>query len=98
MSKFSGILNEAKKRKEKTPSPSSEKPQKDENNAPSYISETPTKRPVGRRSDPRYMQANAYIPKDLHREIKIALIKEGKERQFSELVEDLLSTWIKSNR
>ena len=49
---------------------------------------------LGRRSDPNFVQANAYIPRDLHDEVKIALLKEGKRRQYSELVEELLRIWV----
>lgn len=51
-------------------------------------------RPSGKRSDPKVVQVTAYIKKDTHTAVKIALLKEGKKRQFSELVEELLSAWI----
>jgi hypothetical protein len=51
-------------------------------------------RPAGKRSDPKVVQVTAYIQKDTHTAVKIALLKEGKKRQFSELVEELLREWI----
>jgi hypothetical protein len=51
-------------------------------------------RPAGKRSDPKVVQVTAYIQKDTHTAVKIALLKEGKKRQFSELVEELLRDWI----
>lgn len=51
-------------------------------------------RPSGKRSDPEVVQVTAYIRKHTHTAVKIALLKEGKKRQFSELVEELLSAWI----
>ena len=50
-------------------------------------------RSIGKRSDPAYEQVTAYIRKRTHDAVKLALLKEGKRRQFSELVEELLSTW-----
>lgn len=55
-------------------------------------------RPSGKRSDAEYVQTTAYIHKDTHRDVKIALLKSGSELDFSELVDDLLSNWLKSNR
>lgn len=53
-------------------------------------------RPNAKRSDPDFVQTTAYIRKDTHRDVKIALLHEGQEREFSELVEELLSNWLKS--
>jgi len=54
-------------------------------------------RPNAKRSDPDFVQTTAYIRKDTHRDVKIALLHEGQEQEFSELVEELLSNWLKSN-
>jgi hypothetical protein len=54
-------------------------------------------RPPGKRSDPGYVQVTAYIPSDLHHNIKLALLQERKGREFSELVGELLADWLKSN-
>ncbi len=53
---------------------------------------TPRAAGVGKRSDDDYRQVSAYIRKDTHRRVKIALLQE--EREFSELVEELLSDWL----
>jgi hypothetical protein len=50
-------------------------------------------RPAGKRTNPDYGQVTAYIPKSLHEDVKIALIKEG-GKEFSTLIEELLSEWI----
>jgi hypothetical protein len=47
---------------------------------------------VGKRRDDEYKQISAYIRKDTHQRVKIALIQE--EREFSELVEELLRGWL----
>jgi hypothetical protein len=49
---------------------------------------------VGKRSDNDYRQVSAYIRKDTHQQVKIALLQE--EQEFSELVEELLSGWLKA--
>jgi hypothetical protein len=53
-------------------------------------------RPSGKRSDPDYVGFTTYIRKDTHHEVKLALLQEKKGRELSELVEDLLSNWLKS--
>ncbi len=49
---------------------------------------------AGKRSNEAYRQVSAYIRKDTHRRVKIALLEE--EREFSDLVEELLSGWVDS--
>ena len=51
-------------------------------------------RPTGKRTNPNYGQVTAYIPKSLHEDVKIALIKEG-GKEFSTLVEELLLEWMR---
>lgn len=41
-----------------------------------------------------YTQASAYIRRDVHKKVKAALVQE--EKEFSELVEELLVEWLKS--
>ena len=41
-----------------------------------------------------YTQASAYVRRETHRQVKSALALEDKE--FSELVEELLTEWLKS--
>jgi hypothetical protein len=47
---------------------------------------------VGKRGDPDYRQVSAYVRKDTHQKVKMALLEE--DRDFSELVEDLLRDWL----
>ena len=51
-------------------------------------------RPVGKRTAPDYIQVGLYLPKQLHRKAKLALLHEAEERDFSELVRDLLSEYL----
>lgn len=53
-------------------------------------------RPPAKRSDPAYVGFTTYIRKDTHLKVKIALLQEGGTRELSELVEELLSKWIKN--
>ncbi len=48
----------------------------------------------GKRRDPAFEQVTAYIRRDTHHAVKIALLKESRNRQFSELVEALLADWL----
>lgn len=41
-----------------------------------------------------YTQASAYIRRDVHKKVKSALVDE--EKEFSELVEELLVDWLNS--
>lgn len=89
MSKFDKILSTAKGRDKsstKKPSPAVDSTSKRRG------------RPTGKRSDPDYEQTTAYIRKDTHRHVKIALLEEGEGREYSELVEELLSKWLKSRK
>lgn len=54
-------------------------------------------RPPGKRSHPDFEQITAYIRKDTHQAVKIALLQGGRQ-EFSELVEILLAGWLKSSR
>lgn len=51
-------------------------------------------RPRGKRSHPDFEQVSAYISKSTHLSVKIALLQEGRGREFSELVEELLGQWL----
>lgn len=53
-------------------------------------------RPTGKRSDPNFEQVTAYLRKDTYKEVKIALIRNGEKQEFSELIEELLSQWLKT--
>ena len=84
MSKFDAILKSAKE-------PAQPRQRRRKASRPD-LEEAAPKRAPGRRSDPAYRQANAYLPKDLHQTVKVELLKEGKE--YSVLVEELLTEWL----
>ena len=63
-------------------------------------SATPAERPLaksrrtGKRTAPDYVQVGVYIPKKLHAQAKVLLINEETERDFSQLMGDLLSDYL----
>ena len=65
---------------------------------PKPAAQKPKARPaVGRRANPDYCQANAYVLKSVRRDVERALLDiDGLD--YSELVEELLSKWLKSKR
>lgn len=103
-SKFSALLSARKEE----PKPEPEAPATKTSSRPkaatgvSGAGETAPKRQRGRpkangkRLNPEYTQVTAYIPAELHTETKINLIRSGK-REFSILIEELLTTWNKKN-
>ncbi|MDV3002877.1 MAG: hypothetical protein N5P05_004532 (plasmid) [Chroococcopsis gigantea SAG 12.99] len=50
-------------------------------------------RPKGKRSNPDYTQVTAYIGRDTHKRVKMALL-ENEGGDFSELVDQLLLEWL----
>ena len=87
MSKFQGVIDAAKGREDTAAKP-----------APLVVSTKPQGkvRPPGKRRDPDFEQVTAYIRKNTHHGVKIALLQEGKGQEFSELVEGLLAKWLNS--
>lgn len=54
-----------------------------------------SKRPPGKRSDPDYTQITAYIRKGTHEDVMRAIYKR---QELSELIEELLSGWLKKQK
>ena len=59
----------------------------------SEISEVVEKE-IGRRNRPGYTQVAAYIPEALYRQVKVKLLQEPKQRNYSELTEALLTEYL----
>lgn len=55
---------------------------------------TASRRPLGKRTAPDYVQVGVYIPKQLHNKAKVLLIHEEQDRDFSQLIGDLLSAYV----
>ena len=58
--------------------------------------EEATAKTKGRRQDPNYLQTTVYLPKDLHKAVKVAMAEDNVE--LSGIVERLLAEWLKSRR
>lgn len=58
----------------------------------------PVKKKRGKRNDPDYTQVTAYIKRETHHQVKIALLREGGDREFSELVEELLLEYLRTQQ
>jgi hypothetical protein len=54
----------------------------------------PNRRRLGKRTAPDYVQVGVYIPKQLHNKAKVLLIHEGEDRDFSQLIGDLLTAYV----
>jgi hypothetical protein len=61
--------------------------------APSRKKPEPAK---GKRDNPAYVQANAYVPKTLRRAVDKVLL-DMDDLDYSTLIEDLLRKWLKSH-
>lgn len=55
-------------------------------------------RPKGKRSNPDYEQVTAYIRKTTHRDVKLALLQAGEDQDFSDLVEELLTEYLSTQK
>lgn len=62
--------------------------------APAQTRTTTNGRGVGRRSDPAYMQASSYMPRRMRRQVDRALLNDPSERDYSELIEELVREWL----
>ncbi len=52
-------------------------------------------RPLAKSMDPAYMKFTTYIRKTTHLSVKTRLV--SKQMEFSDLVEELLTNWLKEN-
>ncbi len=52
-------------------------------------------RPLAKSADPAYTKFTTYIRKSTHLGVKTRLV--SKQKELSDLVEELLSTWLKEN-
>ena len=52
------------------------------------------RRRVGKRTAPDYVQVGIYLPRHLHTQAKVLLLQEGEDRDFSQLMGDLLAAYL----
>ena len=114
MSKFKNILDAAnqsqnpdKKVKERTTdanisSPATVPAKANKKSSPptAESSSQPIKkgRPKGKRSNPDFEQITAYVRSQTYRQTKIALLQQEEIEDFSELVEELLTKWLSTQK
>jgi hypothetical protein len=99
MSKFKELFAEAKQEQSPTlPAKKSvsQKAKPKPAQSPSETKQT-SARARGRRSDPNYTGAFAYIPTQLHEDVRRELFGR-KDLDFSGLVERLLTDWLKKQK
>ena len=51
-------------------------------------------RPRAKRSDPNFCQVTAYVREETYNKVRISLLTSKDKRDFSELVEDLLTKFL----
>ncbi len=99
MSKFRGVLDAARGREqeeeERVPATRKGPRKKESASSPPTAVKRGRGRPTGKRSDPNFEQVTSYVRKQTYANVKIELIKEGQKREFSELVDERLSKWLK---
>jgi hypothetical protein len=97
MSKFKALFEEAKQQEQSTDEKKERKNVSSRREKASGIANSTahvkSSRVRGRRSDPNYTGAFAYIPAKLHDEVKIKLFRR-KDLDFSGLIEKLLAQWL----
>jgi hypothetical protein len=52
-------------------------------------------KPLAKRNNPDYEQVSAYLPKKLNVDVVTRLRQQGEKRGFSDLLERLLTDWLK---
>ena len=101
MSQFDALFKttnqEKKEAKQKTKTPE-KKPDTSLSPAEKTSPAKQEKRTTGKSSSPDYTQVLTYVRKDTHNKVKAALIFDERERDLSDLVEELLSDWLKKQK
>jgi hypothetical protein len=95
MSKFKDILSAAKDIDNDQP-----KENQDQSIQISQKENKVTKkgRSKGKRTNPDFEQVTAYVKKDTYRQTKIALLNGEDKLDFSDLVEQLLTEWLSTQK
>ncbi|MDJ0596888.1 MAG: hypothetical protein QNJ72_44165 [Pleurocapsa sp. MO_226.B13] len=100
MSKFKNILDAANQSPE--PETVKKKTKATKKSSPPIVDEKPEPvkkgRPKGKRSNPDFEQVTAYVRSKTYRQTKIALLQQEKLEDFSELVEELLTEWLSTQK
>ena len=100
MSKFKNILDAANKPEDIDAVDAEVKAVKKSNPPIAEEKSPPVKkgRPKGKRSNPDFEQVTAYVRSKTYRQTKIALLQQDELEDFSELVEELLTEWLSTQK
>ena len=100
MSKFKNILDAAKQPEDKKTTDKKAKaiPESDTQNLSQESPPIKKGRPKGKRSNPDFEQVTAYIRSQTYRQTKIALLQQDELSDFSELIEELLTEWLSTQK
>jgi hypothetical protein len=90
-SKFKSILDAAREPVSEVPAAAPSPPQVNDSSAPS--SNRLGRPPTGKKSNPAYQQVTAYVRRDLYRDVRIALLQDPRQPDFSDLIDELLERW-----
>lgn len=52
----------------------------------------------GKSSDPEYQKTTVYLPKQLHRDVKIACLQADPPLDMSDVIEQKLADWLTARR
>jgi hypothetical protein len=85
-SKFGGIVDATRARQGGAPEPE-----------PQQETRPEAKKANGKSSNPEYKQISAYIRRSTHRDAIKRLADEDGRRDLSDVIEELLSQWLKSD-
>jgi hypothetical protein len=96
MSKFDAIMKAKRGEPEPAEAPSASKPEPPSPALPEAPVPRKRGRPPGKRSSEDHEQVTAYIRRETHLKVKMALLQDGEVQDFSELIEGLLGKWIGS--
>ncbi len=101
MSQFTSLFQtDTKEKKETKPKTKREKKKPDTSLSPAVKTSPKAvagKHTTGKSSNAAYTQVLAYVRRDTHNAVKAALIFDVAKRDLSDLVEELLSGWLKDN-
>ena len=96
MTRFDKLMQQRSKDVSAVPEPEAVQAPESMEEAIAPPAATPKRKKRGKRGDPNFTQVTAYIRKETHRQVKLALLQEGSDREFSELVENLLAEYLRT--
>jgi hypothetical protein len=96
VSKFDAIIRAKRGGPGPSEAPSAHEPDPPSPAPPEAAAPKKRGRPPGKRSSVNHEQVTAYIRRETHLKVKMALLQDGEVQDFSELIEGLLGQWLGS--